>query len=253
MKKCFVMQPFDGGTFDKRYEDVFEPAISEAGLEPYRVDRDLSVSIPIDEIESGIRSSEICFAEITTDNPNVWFELGFAIAVPKEVVLVCAEDRKSRFPFDVQHRNIIKYKTDAPQDFVELKGKVTKRILAILKKQEEIGKVTSISPIKDTEGLSEHEIVALVTVTQNEFISQGGMVPAARIIDDLDKAGYTGIAASLALKSLSAKGMVKSDVWQDYDNDRYTVFAATENGETWLMKNQDKLVLKKPVEDEIPF
>ena len=252
MKKCFVMQPFDGGTFDKRYEDVFEPAILEANLEPYRVDRDPGVSIPIDEIESGIRNSEICFAEITTDNPNVWFELGFAIAVPKEVVLVCAEDRKSKFPFDVQHRNIIKYKTDAPQDFEELKGKITKRLLAILKKQEEIGKVSAISPIKDTEGLSQHEIAALVTITQNVFVSEGGMVPAARIMNDMDKAGYTGIAASLALKLLLGKRMIQSDVWHELDV-TYTVFAPTEIGENWLMQNQDELVLKKPEEDDIPF
>ena len=55
MRKCFVMQPFDKGVFDKRYESVFSPAISAAGVEPYRVDRDPSVSIPIQEIENGMR------------------------------------------------------------------------------------------------------------------------------------------------------------------------------------------------------
>jgi len=250
MKRCFVMQPFDGDTFDKRYEDVFGPAITEAGLEPYRVDRDPSVSIPINEIEIGIRKSEICFAEITTDNPNVWFELGFAIAVPREVVLVCSEERKSKFPFDVQHRNIIKYKTASPQDFTELQGKITKRIHALLKKQEEIGKVTATSPIKDTEGLKQHEIAALVTVVQNEFVSNGGMVPAGRIMRDMDKAGYTEIASSLSLKSLLLKEMLTSDVWQE-QYETYTVFAATEKGANWLIQNQDKLVLEKT--DDIPF
>ena len=42
MGRCFVIQPFDGGKFDKRYEDVFVPAIQAVGLEPYRVDRDPS-------------------------------------------------------------------------------------------------------------------------------------------------------------------------------------------------------------------
>ena len=37
MSICFVIQPFDGGTFDKRYEDIIAPAIKEAGLESYRV------------------------------------------------------------------------------------------------------------------------------------------------------------------------------------------------------------------------
>lgn len=37
---CFMIQPFDGGKFDKRYEDVFKPAIEAAGLIAYRVDND---------------------------------------------------------------------------------------------------------------------------------------------------------------------------------------------------------------------
>jgi hypothetical protein len=120
MATCFIIQPFDGGPFDKRYEDILVPAVSAAGLEPYRVDRDPSVSIPIDEIEAGIRSSDVCLAEITTDNPNVSFELGFAIASQKDVVLICSNERESRLPFDVQHRSIISYETDSPRDFGEL-------------------------------------------------------------------------------------------------------------------------------------
>jgi hypothetical protein len=177
MSTCFVMQPFDGDVYDKRYETVFAPGIREAGLEPYRVDRDAGVSIPIDDIESGIRNAVICFAEITTNNPNVWFELGYAIAVAKEVVLVSSEERESHFPFDVQHRSIIKYRTGAPQDFDELRKKITDRITGLLKKQEEILRVASVSPLKETEGLSQHEIVGLVTVMENQFITNSS-VPA---------------------------------------------------------------------------
>ena len=71
MEKCFVIQPFDNDKFDKRFVDIFEPAISKADFQPYRIDKDLSVRVPIDEIEKGISESAICFAEITTDNPNV--------------------------------------------------------------------------------------------------------------------------------------------------------------------------------------
>ncbi|HEY2291831.1 MAG TPA: hypothetical protein VGM86_14115, partial [Thermoanaerobaculia bacterium] len=104
MPTCFVIQPFDKSTFDKRYRDVFKPAIEAAGLEPYRVDEDPSVSIPMEDIERGIRNSAACLAEITTDNPNVWFELGYAIALLKEVAIACSDERKTKFPFDVQHR-----------------------------------------------------------------------------------------------------------------------------------------------------
>ncbi len=63
MPRCFVIQPFDdNGPYDKRYKDVLEPAITDAELEPYRVDEDPSVAVPIDDIERGIRDSEICLA-----------------------------------------------------------------------------------------------------------------------------------------------------------------------------------------------
>lgn len=123
MSRCFVIQPFDGGDFDARYEDLFSPAIRDAGLEPYRVDRDPRVSIPIQDIESGIRDSTICLADISIDNQNVWFELGFAIAAQKEVVLVCSDARQLKFPFDVQHRTIIKYRTGSPRDFKSSRNK----------------------------------------------------------------------------------------------------------------------------------
>ncbi len=51
MSICFVIQPFDEGRFDKRYEDVYVPAIEAASLEAYRVDRDPSATIPIEQIE----------------------------------------------------------------------------------------------------------------------------------------------------------------------------------------------------------
>ena len=258
MGKCFVMQPFDRSVFDKRYDDVPAPAIQDAGLEPYRVDRDPSVSIPIEEIESGIKRSEVCLAEITTDNPNVWFELGFAIAVPKEVVLICSDERRTTFPFDVQHRSIIKYKTESPQDFQKLRQDISQRIKAILKKQEEIGKVSRISPVGETEGLTQHEMVALVTVMQNSFISMEG-VSAYTIKEDMNKAGFTDIAVSLALKSLREKAMLHLEAAQDYQEYEYPSYSVTRHGEQWLLDNQDKLVLREEPpppsksSDEIPF
>lgn len=38
---CFIIQPFD-----KRYHDVFAPAVEAAELAPYRVDLDPEVDVP---------------------------------------------------------------------------------------------------------------------------------------------------------------------------------------------------------------
>jgi hypothetical protein len=68
MARCFIIQPFDNDKFDARYKETFKPAIEEAGFEPYRVDEDVSVLIPINDIEQGIKSATVCFAEISKDN-----------------------------------------------------------------------------------------------------------------------------------------------------------------------------------------
>ena len=257
MRKCFVMQAFDSGPFDKRYESVFAPAIEAGGVHPYRVDRDPSVSIPIQEIGNGIRDSALCFADITTDNPNVWFELGFALAIPREVVLICSDERKTRYPFDVQHRSIIKYSTSAPQDYDELKHKITQRIQATLKKHEELGHVINRPVVKDTEGLNQHELVALVSIMQNSFLTNG-FVAGYQIQNDMNTAGFTDIAVGLALKTLVAKGMIETNMWENRDGDSYIVYRTSDEGEQWLVSNQERLALTKELEepstgDDVPF
>jgi hypothetical protein len=72
---CFVLQPFDEGKYDELYRDTFAPAIKDAGFKPYRVDQDPSATVLIDKIHSEIRTATVCFAEITENNPNVWYEL----------------------------------------------------------------------------------------------------------------------------------------------------------------------------------
>ena len=262
MGTCFVMQPFDKAVYDKRYEDIFVPAIKAAGLDPYRVDRDSAVSIPIDEIQKGIKNSDVCLAEITTDNPNVWFELGYAIAIFKEVVLVCSSERKTRFPFDVQHRNITLYETESSRDFEQLKEKITDRIIAILKKGETLSRFADMPSIADTGGLSQHEMVALVIIAEN-IDSPSDKVGTYRIKEDMDRAGYTKIAVTLALTSLLRKGMIEEKTDTDIDGNEFFLYTISSKGMEWLLQNQDKLVLKvqksraeqllEKIDDDIPF
>ncbi|MFO1154722.1 MAG: hypothetical protein U1E42_13835 [Rhodospirillales bacterium] len=118
MATCFVIQPIDSGKFDKRFQDIYKPAIEAAGLEAYRVDHDPGVLVPIESIEKGIRLASICLADITADNPNVWYELGYAFAAERPVVMVCSEERiGKKYPFDIQHRSIISYAADSASDF----------------------------------------------------------------------------------------------------------------------------------------
>lgn len=257
MNKCFMIQPFDKGRFDKRYEDVFAPAIRDAGLEPYRVDRDPAVTIPIEDIEAGITSSQACLAEISTDNPNVWFELGYAIAGHREVVLVCSSERTSHFPFDVQHRSVISYSTESPRDFVQLKTQITARLHALLEKQARLGLLAQVTSVAKLEGLEQYEIAALVAVAQQINEPQGG-ISAYLIREDMGKAGFTKLAATLGLKALLDKDMLSTFEDSDFDGSHFTAYRVTDKGMAWLFANQSTLALHRPStasdeRDDIPF
>jgi hypothetical protein len=256
MEKCFVIQPFDNGTFDRRYADVFEPAIKEAGLDPYRIDRDLGVRIPIDDIEKGIRDSTICFAEITTDNPNVWYELGFAFACGKDVVMVCSDRAGNKFPFDIQHRQIIEYETRSISDFDELKEQITGRIIALQQTTQTVQRLNA-TPVVDTEGLKSHEVAVLILVTNYTIANENG-ISAWYLNEEMNKSGYTEIATNLGTRTLAKSGMIEKGKGTDYNNNEYIAYKSTEKGENWLLNNQELLQFRKPkpasgTSDDLPF
>lgn len=259
MPTCFVMQPFDGGKFDKRYEEIFKPAIVAVGLEPYRVDKDPAVSIPIADIEQGIKDAQICLAEITDDNPNVWFELGYAFACNKEVVLVCSRERTTKFPFDVQHRTIIHYGTASPSDYATLKKNITDKMEAYVKKQQSLeASVTEIKKVTTSDGLAEHEIVALAVLAAGLDHPQDNY-SSFRIKSDMEASGYTNVAAALALRSLEKHGyIVQKQLMDTHVQELYYAHFLTEKGWEWVLENQHRFNLRKPPpspprEGDIPF
>lgn len=247
---CFVIQPFDRGPYDKRYDDVFVPAITAADLEPYRVDRDPAAMVPIEEIERRIRSADACLADITEDNPNVWFELGFAIAAGKPVVMVSREKPGHHFPFDIQHRSIITYKTDSASDFQALQARIIERLRAALTKERRLEQLVESSVVANVGGLKNLEIVALATLAANaEGVSSP--VPSHQIRQDMEKQGFTKVAVTVALAALMKRAMIEMTEWQDeYEHLRGDCSLA-DAGAQWLIENQGQLVLKGS--DDIPF
>lgn len=225
---CFMIQPFDGGRFDKLFEDVFQPSVEKAGLMPYRVDRDPSVSIPIEQIEAGIKSSRLCFVDLSLDNPNVWFELGYAIATQKDLCLVCSSTR-TKYPFDVQHRTVISYNSDSPRDFIELSGKITRRVQALITKQENIEIATLPGVTTPREGLAAHEISCLIAIA-SEVSGLEAEVTNFQIKREMALMGYNNLGSQVSLRSLIRQKFLSSRIITDQDNDSYETYSVTSKG-----------------------
>jgi len=132
---CFVMQPF-AAPLGGYYELIYRPAIEKAGLRAVRADADIFATGKImDQVWSGINAARVLVAELTTRNPNVYYELGLAHALKKPVVLVSA--REEDVPFDLQHIRVIYYDTADPFWGTKLIEKVAENILSAITNPEE--------------------------------------------------------------------------------------------------------------------
>lgn len=239
MGKCFVIQPFDGSDFDNRFDDVIVPAIRDAELEPYRVDRDPSTVIPIEDIEAGIRSADACLADVSKDNPNVWFEVGYSIATHRPLVLLARQASDRRLPFDIQHRHVIFYRTESVRDFEHLREEVTERLRAVLLRHERIALHST-----SVDGLPPHELAALTIIGERE--DDNPFCHVARLTTALIKVGYTKIAVQVAVEGLKRRSLIESRSVHNSETGEYvTLYQLTETGSKWLVDHHEHLVLRR--------
>ena len=132
---CFVMQPFAKPLGDY-YEKVYKPAIEKAGLTPVRADADLfGTGKIIDQVWRGINAAKVLVAELTSRNPNVFYELGLAHALKKPVVLVSSNE--GDVPFDLKHIRVIYYDVTDPFWGQKLVDKVAENIVSAIERPEE--------------------------------------------------------------------------------------------------------------------
>jgi hypothetical protein len=98
--------------FDEVYSALLRPAIETAGLDPLRADEEAGGGIIHKPMFERLLLCPFAVADLTTANPNVFYELGVRHATrPHSTVLVFA--RGMRLPFDVSLLRAIPYDLDA--------------------------------------------------------------------------------------------------------------------------------------------
>lgn len=96
----FVLMPFA-----KEFDDVYllgiKPACEKAGAYAERVDEQIFHESILQRIYNQISKADVIIADMTGRNPNVFYEVGYAHALGKPVILLTrtADD----IPFDLQH------------------------------------------------------------------------------------------------------------------------------------------------------
>lgn len=116
---CFVLMPFgnkilDAGQtvhFDAVYQQVLAPAVAQSGLEGIRADEEQIGGTIHKPMFERLLLCEYAIADLTSANPNVYYELGIRHAVrPRSTLLIFAEG--TSLPFDVAPLRGLPYRLD---------------------------------------------------------------------------------------------------------------------------------------------
>ncbi|MFY1846257.1 hypothetical protein [Achromobacter dolens] len=101
----FVLMPFHRD-FNDVYRLGIKQTAEEAGLRAERVDEQLYSESMLERIYQQITVADIIVADMTGQNPNVFYEVGYAHARGKICILLT--QNASDIPFDLkQHRHIV--------------------------------------------------------------------------------------------------------------------------------------------------
>jgi hypothetical protein len=106
---CFVAMPYGEDWF----EEVKQVIIGAGVLNNFNCIISLDMRTPgkvIEQIWQQIRQAETVVADLTHGNPNVYCEVGLAIALGKQIIYITQD--KGILPFDVSTSRCIKYEKD---------------------------------------------------------------------------------------------------------------------------------------------
>ncbi len=262
---CFVIQAFDGSKYDRRYRETIRPALLKANVDPQRADEILGLNPVIDKIETAIKSAAICVAEVSEDNPNVWLELGYALALNRPTVILCDKSVRDKLPFDVQHRPIIFYRTDSRSGFDELEASIIKLVTHELANERRIERVPTLKPGTESSTDLEAYEVAILATAFAFWPTPTGSISHWDLEKKLKAEKYTDVGLALGLVNLLGKGYLLERIVMEedqnygyYESKHYQV---TPDGIAWIQSHQHLLNIKTVSanylddfdEDNIPF
>jgi hypothetical protein len=105
---AFVIMPF-AAEFSDIFDDLIRPALEEVGFEVRRADSILDQQNVMRDVVRGIAEARLVIAEISSPNPNVYYELGIAHALQRPTVLLTQS--LESLPFDLKAYRAIAYST----------------------------------------------------------------------------------------------------------------------------------------------
>jgi hypothetical protein len=124
----FVAMPFADDFMDTFEIGIYEP-IKNLNIKCERSDSTAFAGDIVQRIRERIELASLIVAEVTTPNPNVYLEIGYAWGKNKPVLLVCRDTAEVNF--DIRNHNCIKYKS-----LVDLRKKITDQVRQLVGEED---------------------------------------------------------------------------------------------------------------------
>lgn len=112
-KKCFAIMPiadhadYDNGHFTRVYNHLIKPACEQAGFSAVRADDAKASHMIMFDILKNIVECDMAICDLSSKNPNVFYELGLRQAFNKKTILIT--DGRTTTPFDITGFRYVKY------------------------------------------------------------------------------------------------------------------------------------------------
>lgn len=190
-KTCFVIMGFGektnyktGHTFnlDKTYKNIIKPVFEDLDFLCFRAD-EIPNAGNIDVIMyENILKADFVVADISTLNPNAFYELGIRHALKKNTTIIIAENG-TEFPFDVNHNTIDMYEhlgSDIGVDEAKrFKTHLKDKVKALLDNPKTDSPVYTYLPNLETPTFTEEEIEELKNEIDEESTSVADFIEIA--------------------------------------------------------------------------
>ena len=138
MRQCFVISPIgpeNSGirkNADYVFEKIIKPAMDVCDFKAFRSDHLDKPGRITDQMFEAIFNADLCIADLTGRNPNVYYELAIAQSAKRPVIILI--NKKTKLPFDVRDLRCIYYDFDTSA----LEGrKYSNKIVAYIKEFED--------------------------------------------------------------------------------------------------------------------
>ena len=94
--------------YNTLYREVIEPTCQSYGYSVIRADDLYTSGLIIEDITQSIREATIVIADVTPNNANVFYEVGFSHGIGKPTILL-SDRKREKLPFDISGFRMLFY------------------------------------------------------------------------------------------------------------------------------------------------